>query len=261
MTEALSTPAAAGVPVLTVAGPCATIRFRRPAVHNRIEPIDLETLSNLFNQIEADTTLRVAVFTATGRSFSSGFHIGEMGGLIHAADHSFERIADRLERLRVPTICALQGSVYGGATDLALACDFRIGVNGMSMRMPAARLGLHYYPGGLRRYVSRLGVDVAKLLFLTAETIDAQRMLAIGFLTELVEPTQLMNRVENLAEQLAGNAPLAVQGMKAAINDIARGDIDLAALAAATDASQYTRDLAEGRAAWQEKRPPRFAGA
>ena len=94
MTEALSTPAAAGVPVLTVAGPCATIRFRRPAVHNRIEPIDLETLSNLFNQIEADTTLRVAVFTATGRSFSSGFHIGEMGGLIHAADHSFERIAD-----------------------------------------------------------------------------------------------------------------------------------------------------------------------
>ena len=67
----------------------------------------------------------------------------------------------------LPTICALNGGVYGGSTDMALSCDFRIGVEGITMFMPAARLGLHYYAGGMRRYVARLGLGAAKKLFLT----------------------------------------------------------------------------------------------
>jgi len=253
--------AAAGLPTLSVAGSRATIRLNRPRVHNRIEPPDLEALVGLFDQIEANPELRVAIMTATGRSFSSGFHIGELGPASRPSEHSFERVADRLERLRLPTICALQGGVYGGSTDLALACDFRIGVPGISMFMPAAKLGLHYYPSGLQRYVSRLGADATKRLFLTGEKIGAERMLEIGFLTELVAAGQLMTRVNELAGALAGNAPLAVQGMKAAINDIARGTADLDAIEAAARASRTTRDMAEGRAAWLEKRPPRFIGA
>src|ERR687893_246892 len=82
-------------------------------------------------------------------------------------------MVDRLEAVRVPTIARLQGGVYGGATDLALACDFRIGHEGIEMVMPAGRLGVHYYASGLRRYVSRLGLNTAKRLFLTAERLDA----------------------------------------------------------------------------------------
>ena len=80
----------------------------------------------------------------------------------------------------------LDGGVYGGATDLALCCDWRIGVSGTRMFMPAARFGLHYYPGGLRRYVRALGAAQAKRIFLTGQTLRAQEMLRIGFLTELV---------------------------------------------------------------------------
>ena len=72
-----------------------------------------------------------------------------------------------LEMARPVTVAALHGGVYGGATDLALACDFRVGAHGIDMFMPAARLGLHYYRSGLERYVSRLGLDNAKRLFLT----------------------------------------------------------------------------------------------
>src|SRR6202023_575197 len=163
----------------------------------------------------------------TGKSFSSGFHIGALadrlagkGGADEDRD-GFERMVDRLEALRVPTIAVLNGGVYGGATDLALACDFRIGVEDMRLVMPAARLGIVYYESGIRRYVTRLGVAAAKRLFLTAQFIDATRPLGIGYLDEIVPAEELMARAEALAATLAANAPLAVAGLKRAIKETA----------------------------------------
>ncbi len=252
----------AGQPTLVVDGVRATIQLNRPAVHNRLEPHDLQELHIILDRIEADPALRVVVLTATGKSFSAGFNIGKLNGGDgdSGGDASFERVCDQLERLRLPTICALNGGVYGGSTDLALACDFRIGVDGMSMFMPAAKLGLHYYAGGMRRYVSRLGLGAAKRLFLTGEKQDAAALLRIGYLDEVVPPGELDARVDELATTLATNAPIAVQGMKAALNDIARGEVDLQAIAAGQAASRGSADLAEGRAAWLEKRTPRFTG-
>eukprot|EP01035_Chromulina_nebulosa_P057446 gene57446-78701_t len=82
------------------------------------------------------------------------------------------------------------------------------------MFMPAARLGLHYYKGGIRRYVTRLGVDNAKKLFLTAQKIAAAEMLAIGYLTATAPEAALDAEVDRLATILAGNAPSAMRGMK-----------------------------------------------
>ncbi len=249
-----------GIPTLTIEGVIATIRLNRPAVHNRIEPADLIALHGLLDRIEAEPALRVVILTATGKSFSSGFHIGALGTGETQEEDAFAKFADRLERLRLPTICALNGGVYGGSTDLALACDFRIGVTGMAMFMPAARLGVHYYPGGIQRYVSRLGLNTAKRMFLLAERFEAEELLRVGYLDELVPPERLMPRVAEIAEKLAENAPLAVQGMKAALNDIARGDADLKAIADRAAAAKRSNDMAEGRAAWLEKRKPRFTG-
>ena len=133
------------MPIVTIAEGRATIRLNRPREHNRIEPDDLAVLRETFTRINDDPKTRVLVLTGTGKSFSSGYHIGALverhatkrDGAEPGSD-SFERVVDRLEVLRVPTIAALNGGVYGGSTDLALACDFRIGVDGMKLLMPAA---------------------------------------------------------------------------------------------------------------------------
>ena len=253
-------------PILTAAQGRALVRLNRPRQHNRLEPQDLAVLEDIFARVDADPSIRVLMLTGTGRSFSSGFHIGALvdrlaGDNGGAEDRdAFERAVDRLEGLRVPTIAALNGSVYGGATDLALACDFRIGVEGMRLLMPAARLGIIYYGSGIRRYVTRLGVAAAKKLFLTAQPIDADEMLRIGYLDEIVPAESLMARAEALAAILAANAPLALAGLKRAINETAAGDLDHDALAAARALCAQSGDHAEGVRAWAEKRAPVFTG-
>src|SRR3954453_8176684 len=179
----MSDAARASTPVVTLDGARAIIRLNRPKHLNRLQPDDLDALLNLFDRLEADPPLRGLVLTGTGRAFSAGYDLGSIAERAASAPEqqtagsAFEVVANRLEDLAVPTICRLNGGVYGGSTDLALACDFRIGVDTAEMFMPAARLGLHYYKSGIQRYVSRLGVDNAKMLFLTAQKITAPEML------------------------------------------------------------------------------------
>ncbi|WP_407529145.1 enoyl-CoA hydratase/isomerase family protein [Methylobacterium oryzisoli] len=264
-------------PILTVDGPVATARLNRPRHLNRIEPEDLTALHAILDAVEAAPAIRVLVLTGTGRAFSAGYHLGDMAARNAAsrteetpaqethkqetpAEAGFERLADRLEDLAVPTIGRLNGSVYGGSTDLALACDFRIGVEGSEMRMPAARLGLHYYPGGLTRFTTRLGPDAAKRLFLTAQRIEAREMLAIGYLTSLVPPEALDAEVAALAATLAAGAPTAIRGMKRTINEIARGTLDAGAARARHRDSLRGPEIEEGLRAFAEKRLPVFTG-
>ncbi len=261
---ALTEPAT--VPIVNIGEGRAVIRLNRPRVHNRLEPEDLAVLENAFARIDDDPSVRVLTLTAAGRSFSSGFHIGALvdrlegeGADAYDSD-AFERTVNRLEALRVPTIAALNGSVYGGATDLALACDFRLGVEGMRMLMPAARLGIVYYASGIGRYVSRLGVAAAKKLFLTAQPIDAAEMLRIGYLDEVLPSDRLMPRAEELAAVLAANAPMALAGLKRAIDAHAAGRLDMAELEVARAVCAASHDHREGVRAWAEKRPPVFAG-
>jgi enoyl-CoA hydratase/carnithine racemase len=233
--------------------------LNRPRQRNRLEPADLVAIMRLCDAVDADPALRLLVITGTGPVFSAGAHLGAMAEG-EAAPVEFGDMVSRVESLRVPTIARLQGGVYGGATDLALACDFRIGHTGIEMFMPAGRLGLHYYESGLRRYVSRLGLNTAKRLFLTAETLDAAELLRIGYLTQCVAPAALDDAVEALAERLAGMAPLAVQGMKRALNEIAAGALDRQALAERIAACRDSADLAEGLLSFREKRAPVFRG-
>jgi enoyl-CoA hydratase/carnithine racemase len=128
------------------------------------------------------------------------------------------------------------------------------------MFMPAARLGLHYYRGGLDRYVARLGLDTAKRLFLTAERIDARAMRACGFLTDLVSADELETAVERLTDTLAAMAPLALLGMKKHLNRIAHGALDVDDLKADIARAAKSEDIREGAAAWAAKRPPKFTG-
>lgn len=249
-----------GPPVLERTDGRATITLNRPAHHNRLHREDLLALQAHCRELAADAALRVVVLTGRGASFCAGYHLGELDADASGGPQLFEQTVDAFEALPVPSICRLNGGVFGGATDLALACDFRVGVDTLSLRMPAARLGLHYYPNGLRRYVSRLGLAAAKRLFLLAETLPAAELQRIGYLDRCVGADRLDAEVETLAEALLAGAPLALRGMKASLDDIARGEFDLGKLRAREAACAASDDLREGQAAMAQKRPPRFSG-
>jgi enoyl-CoA hydratase len=254
----------ASTPVLEIDGARATVRLNRPKHLNRLQPEDLKALLKLFDRLEADPAVRVMVLTGTGRAFSAGYDLNSVAARATSANEessagsAFEVVVNRLEDLALPTICRLNGGVYGGSTDLALACDFRIGVDSGEMFMPAARLGLHYYKSGIRRYVSRLGADNARKLFLTAQKIDAPEMLRIGYLTAMVPAEALDEEVGRLAAILAGNAPVAMSGMKRAINEFARGKLDEAAADQRARDSMRSTEIKEGIKAFSEKRAPKF---
>jgi enoyl-CoA hydratase/carnithine racemase len=245
-------------PQLTFAGRRADLRLEAPERHNALGPEDLRALSIALEKIERSDA-EVAVIRSSGDTFCSGYDLRALReeirvGSTSAAERAFANVADTLETLRVPTICALQGGVYGGGSDLALACDFRVGTPQTVLNVPAARFGLQFYSGGLRRFVERLGVDAAKRVFLLAETLDANELLRIGFLYRLVDLAELDETVDTLALQLAANAKNAVRGLKRSLNAIARGIGDTATIDDAFAASLRSPETATRLSPPRERR-------
>jgi len=248
-------------PVLTIEGTIATIRFCNPNYANRLSPSDLATIQTHIHTVNQTSQVMVLRFIAEGKYFCSGYDISSLAADSAPSSLYFGETVDLIEQARPVTIAAINGGVYGGGTDLCLACDFRIGSTAANMFMPAAKLGLHFYPGGMVRYITRLGLNQAKRLFLTAEKIDAAEMKDIGFLTDLVEPEGLSTRLNAMTEQLASMAPLALLGIKKHLNLIVRGQIDTVAIEQAVLHSESSEDIKEGAAAWKDKRPAIFKGS
>jgi len=246
-------------PRLATDGHVARIVLDRPERHNALGAEDLESFRAQLAAVEADESIRVLIVTGSGDTFCSGASLdqiesGEMSGRL------FETLTEDLASVRVPTICALNGSVYGGGTEIALCCDFRIGVEGMRLRVPAARLGVCYPLGGLSRWVERLGIGVATRVFLSAEELEAEELTRVGYLTQLVPQVELAPTTERLAERLASGAPLAVQAMKRILGDAVAGSIDAASAGDLVERCAASEDLREGLRAWREGRTPEFRG-
>ena len=207
----------------------ARIEFARPERANSLRPSDLQSLLHHLASAEARADVHVLVVTGAGQTFSAGFDLdslverGRSGVAAEDIQADFEQLANRLEATRLVTLAALNGPTLGGATDIALACDLRIGSEHAAMAMPAARFGLPLYGSALRRYATRLGLAQAKWLVLTAATLDANAMLAAGFLSEVVPADSFEARTSALAEQLAAMPGVALSAMKQALNAAAAG--------------------------------------
>ena len=246
-------------PALQIDGALARITLRRPRQANRLSADDLDVLAAQLAEVEARPEVRVLVLASEGRHFCSGFDLSSLGQVDAGA--RFGALADALERARPITIARLQGGAYGGAADLALACDFRLGVPACEVFVPAARVGLHFYGGGLARFVSRLGLGMAKRVLLAGQTLDASALLACGYLDELLPDAEALDAaLAQRIETLLALAPLALLPMKQHLNALAAGRLDADRLAQDILRARDSADLVEGQAAWAARRTPCFKG-
>jgi enoyl-CoA hydratase/carnithine racemase len=242
-----------------VQGAVGRIVLNSPANHNALDRPAMDALMRVFEDWSKRSELRVLILSGTGPSFCSGAALGE----VSKADWTEDRLTalcDALEAFPAPTVARLNGGVYGGGMELALSCDFRVGVTGMRAFAPPARFGIHYAPAGLARVIDRLGPQVARRIFLLGETFDDAALLCHGFLDRLVAPDELDAVTDRMADTLAAAAPLAIQGMKRSIVELSKGAHDDAAASRRIAICIASADHAEGMAARREKRKPRFTG-
>lgn len=261
MSSVFASPSA---PVLHIEGGVATITLNRPAQRNRLENADLRALLAHFDTVNRDAAVRVLVLTANTSGqprpvFCAGYDIGGFDEPGHGSTF-FEEIPDALAALRPVTLCALNGSVYGGATDVVLACDLRIGLEGIEWRMPATALGLHYYPSGLQRYASRFGLAATRRAFLTARPFTDRQLEALGLFEALVGTDAWSATLDGLVQDILALAPVAVQETKKSLREIEVGQADVARLRAREHLTSQSADFAEGRAAFAARRKPVFVG-
>ena len=240
-------------------GPVLTVTLTKTKQHNVLNPDEMGELRAYLEGAAKNEELRIGILTGEGKSFCAGADLGELKDY-DFSKNPLEMLTNQIENMPFPMICRLNGGVYGGGTDLALACDFRVGTPGMKCFIPPAKIGIHYHARGMARAVSILGISVAKRLFLTMETMTGDQLKEVGFLDYLVAEEELDTKVEELVTSMTALAPLSLSGMKATFNDIAQQSYDADAAKARQITCISSEDFLEGQAALKEKRKPAFKG-
>ncbi|EAQ98348.1 enoyl-CoA hydratase/isomerase family protein [Congregibacter litoralis] len=235
--------------------------INRPEKHNSLGAAELEGVSSALDLIETDPEIRVLVVTGAGdKTFCAGASLDDLNSGVLKPD-AFQSVMHRLASLSIPTLARVNGNVFGGGTELALSCDFRIGVKGSRLRVPAAAFGLCYPPAGISLFVEKLGVNVARRMLVASEAMDAGEAHRVGFYDYMVARDELDERVEELTLHIAGLAPLATKAMKELVDQAGRGSIDIARATELARQCEESDDLQEGFAAQREKRMPQFSGS
>jgi len=251
-------------------GPIRTIVINRPEQRNALPPAAWLHLRDLLADIAADRDARVIVLRGAGsRAFSSGYDITalreleEQGIMLSTPDDPFEVALAAVVEHPLPIIAMVGGFAVGGGCTLAAGCDLRIAGATARFGMPPAKLGLVYSATELRPFVDLIGPARTKWMFFTGRIIDAARALQYGLVDEVVPDDELEAYIYALADEIAGNAPLSVQGTKLIVREM-RGEAALpdAAMRIAAEIQHVNRsaDLAEGMRAFLEKRTPEFRG-
>ncbi len=160
-------------------------------------------------------------------------------------------------------LAALTGHTIGGGLELALACDLRLAADGIRLGMPPARLGLVYSHTGLRRFLDAVGAPRTRELFLLGRHLSAADALGWGLVNAVVPERDLEDVALAWAVELAGNAPLSLQGTKRVLRALLAAEGALAPaveeeLLALRRAAFATEDFREGVRAFGEKRAPRW---
>ncbi|MFZ6689711.1 enoyl-CoA hydratase/isomerase family protein [Undibacterium sp. SXout11W] len=250
---------------LTTEAQMATVTLNRPDVRNAFNETTIAEITQVFQQLDADTSVRAVVLAANGPAFCAGADLNWMKKM---ADYTHaENLADAgqlaamlaaIYRCSKPVVAKVQGDCYAGGMGLVAACDIAVSVDTANYCLSEVKLGL--IPATISPYVIKaMGESAARRYFITAERFAASEAQRIGFVHEVVNAEALDSKVAEIVKALVSNSPNAVKQAKKLVQDVASREITPELVAATVEGIAQIRASEEGREgvrSFLEKRKP-----
>jgi len=245
----------------------AWITLNKPDKHNAFDDHMIAELTETFQSIANNSSARVMVLAAKGKSFSAG---ADLGWMRRMASYTYEenlrdasalaKMLKTLNQMPIPTIARVQGAAIGGAVGLVSCCDMAVGTSQARFSLSEVKIGL--VPATIGPYViAAIGQRASRRYFQTAEFFDAQTAENLQLLSAIVEDANLDTTIEQLCSTLLGNSPAAVKAAKQLIFDVGNQPLSDGLIEKTSKliaSIRISEEGQEGLTAFLEKRPPRW---
>jgi len=242
----------------------AVVTLNRPNVLNALNQAMMDEIVQALESMEREERVRCVVLTGAGRAFAAGADIKEMAGASAPemlAGYRFQQW-ERIRKVTVPLIAAVNGIALGGGCELAMLCDMIVAAETAQFGQPEINLGIMPGAGGTQRLTRAIGKARAMEMVLTGRPISARQADALGLVTKVVPAEAVLDEAIALAKEIASKPPVAVRLAKEAVlkafDTTVEGGLDYERKAFYLLFA--TEDRTEGIQAFLEKRKPVFRG-
>ena len=209
------------------------LTLNSPKTRNALRSEAMLSIRDLLHR-EAKSDIYALIISGEGEVFCSGADFSELISIIgkdrkdqELQSNDMSKLCDSIQNFPLPTVCALNGSAYGGGVEIACACDFRISVPNIEIMVPPAKIGIHYHPVGIKRFLDILGTSITKRLLLTASKISAIELRGVGFFDQIINDGEnVIEKAHSFIKRVKELSSEAVSGMKLSINDIIMDSVD-----------------------------------
>jgi 2-(1,2-epoxy-1,2-dihydrophenyl)acetyl-CoA isomerase len=256
----------------TIGESIARIRINRPDRLGAYTPRMCAEILEAIRRVRLDDSLRVLILTGAGPGFCTGGDVSPDAGFREDLTKQIGRarelredshaVITALHKLDKPVLCAVNGIAVNGGLAFALVCDVRIVAESARLGDTSGRAGLLPDEGGAWLFPRAMGYDKAYRMVALSEIYDSATALALGLATEVVADDDLESRTSEIAHQLAAAAPLALRAVKTMMRRGLESTLD-SSLGDAQQAVLWvgpSDDAQEGKAAFLQRRPPKFTG-